>query len=654
MVDRQSLLAFVFFLALGPQAEAQGIDFSVQPLRDVPGAMFVNYIRITPTNKVLVLAFDGQQSFFVTAAGQPWLRGTGALRGSLAHKQLVNGVIVLGLSYVLGDNVYYDAVPDFPTVSVYVQKIENGAAGFLCTDARSFTVSNGDPLASFRGAFPSADGTFYFTGVRTGATPTSGVYSSHEKMCQFTEVFKTDPAFQILQVWKETSGSFLAERAPVNPTILETEIVRYASTGTVTVLFSSTPANKPQTLTATGCCTLVADPSNGNAVVAYKAIDGKDHAVLLAGETTKEVHLREPSGALEPVSIKGDFALILGSQKNPNDTLYLANTATGQFAVIVDAQTVPAGTAAQALGFFKVDLDANGNTYFILTDTSGPKVFQATIKQTAIVPPPAVPSFTAQSVTNAAGPRVGIAVGTLQSLYGSNLLGLADKKAFIVNESPVIPTTLGGTRVLLNGQPLPVTFASDAQVNFIMPNDINDGTIVQLQVTAKDPSSTASTMLISEKVELVVKKSLPYFFMSGGLVIAQNPFTGEVATIEKPLNAYAVDGKLYITFYLTGLGRVLPASVEGLQPLPADTIARTLLTVSGLPAGGAIAYMGATPGFPGLYQLNVVLDNRSIQTDAKGNHKLSINLYFDGDPKPVMDAPFEVYIANPKSTETFR
>lgn len=647
---KNKLWLVLLFLVLVPTAQAQ-IEFTVQALSDVPNVIVLNYIRVTDKNiwADSVLNTGKRNPVMKGAADSSWLVPRGTLRSGLLPKTLDGGTIVQGSSVVMGSANYFNAVQAFkgpnggPLYGTISQKMENGIISQIC-DGSSFyiPVTSGVELNTFRGAVPNPDGKLYFSGRRTAGKSTTGIYSLNKGGtngdCEFSELFLTDPNFEILNIGKETSGSFIAERFPVGPKNLETEIVRYSPTGEMTILFSSNAASKPQTLVAAGCCSLVYDPTSQSFVVKYKSMDGKNHFSTIANGKTAELTAPDLSASwaqLEPLSLKGDWLLAIGAKTMANfDSFVLVHIPSSQSAIVYGPDKVPAGATAQAINAFRGDISDNGNVTFVL----GTKAYQANVKVTVpvvpVTPAPKLPKITKSGFVIAAGSKPGIAVGALQTVYGANLSGMPNKTKFALNSSATIPTTLGGTQVLLNGKPLPVSFVSDSQVNFLMPLDIEPGTLAQIQVTAKD---TTGVTLTSDKVELTVLKSLPCFFMAAGLVIAQNPFTGEVATAEKPLQRYAANGKIYATFYLTGLG-LKTETADGLQPLPADVIARTILTVNGVSVNDGITYIGGTPGFDGLYQLNVAID------DAGSD--LELNLLFDGSINPVMQNNFHLYVSS--------
>jgi uncharacterized protein (TIGR03437 family) len=83
----------------------------------------------------------------------------------------------------------------------------------------------------------------------------------------------------------------------------------------------------------------------------------------------------------------------------------------------------------------------------------------------------------------------------------------------------------------------------------------------------------------------------------------------------------------YLTIYASGLGAVNPTLVAGAVPptSPLSLAAGSVTaSIGGLPA--TVAFAGAAPGYPGLYQLNLVVP----PTVVSGTRALSI--YVNGEP----------------------
>lgn len=200
------------------------------------------------------------------------------------------------------------------------------------------------------------------------------------------------------------------------------------------------------------------------------------------------------------------------------------------------------------------------------------------------------PQFVApqQAAVNAASYRPGmLAPGGLFSIFGS---GLSSQVAS-AGKLP-LPTTLGGTQVLMNGAPVPLVYVSGEQINAQMPVDIPTGEPLTLTVMNGNAASNLVT--------LNVPPAAPGIFTSNGTqAIIQNP-NGSLNSSTSPARA----GETLVA-YLTGGGAVNSGSwtTGAASPsTPASVTAPYTLTFGTQPA--FVQYLGLTPGFVGLYQAN--------------------------------------------------
>jgi uncharacterized protein len=145
-------------------------------------------------------------------------------------------------------------------------------------------------------------------------------------------------------------------------------------------------------------------------------------------------------------------------------------------------------------------------------------------------------------------PPMTIAPGSLVSIYGANLTTGATVAADVRNA----PRRLAGTRVLINGEPAQIAYASPGQINLLAPPNLANAEVAV--EAAGSPRRTA---------QAAVARSTPGIF---------------VATLD---NGHA-------TLWATGLGG-----------------AQARVTVNGTAAN--ITYSGPAPGWPGLDQVNLQL-----------------------------------------------
>ena len=176
-------------------------------------------------------------------------------------------------------------------------------------------------------------------------------------------------------------------------------------------------------------------------------------------------------------------------------------------------------------------------------------------------------SFTAGSVVNAASFSARISPGALISIFGS---GLARKG--------------GNTLVEIDGAAVPVISASPFQVNAQVPLEVSAGTH---KLAVRSPYGSAE-----QNVE--VQETAPAIFLLDarqGAVVNQD---GKINTPSSP----ARRGQTVVV-YGTGFGAVTPRGGLSWTRQPVTALWQGLE----LPA----AFAGLTPGFIGLYQINILL-----------------------------------------------
>jgi uncharacterized protein (TIGR03437 family) len=222
--------------------------------------------------------------------------------------------------------------------------------------------------------------------------------------------------------------------------------------------------------------------------------------------------------------------------------------------------------ASQSFSAFVTDL-ASGGPSFDLSG-SAPASYSATRPQLSLTIAPQTAAFTAAGVVNAATFTSGIAPGGLISIFGTGLASAGGS----------------GATVDFDGAPSTVIFATPFQVNAEAPPSITPGAHV-LRVRSPFGSAT-QTVSVSAVAPAI-------FLLGDGVTAAVENQDYSINSLSNPLSR----GQTLI-IYCTGLGAVA-ADQSGLS----RTTAPVTAIVNGveLPA----AYAGLTPGFTGLYQVNV-------------------------------------------------
>ena len=208
---------------------------------------------------------------------------------------------------------------------------------------------------------------------------------------------------------------------------------------------------------------------------------------------------------------------------------------------------------------------------------------------------PGIPRVQPGGVVNAASNAASmpVAPGSYISIYGSSLAS-----GLTVATAP-FPTTLGGTQVLMGGQPLPLYFTSDNQINALVPYNMSTNATWQVLVTHDNAYSTPQPVVLAD--------GGPGIFLNaqgGGIAVGVKP-DGTQYLVGPSTPTTAGDA---LVIYCAGLGtvnqNVAAGSVSPGSPL---AIASNTVTaaIEGIPA--TVLYAGLAPGFAGLYQVNVVV-----------------------------------------------
>jgi uncharacterized protein (TIGR03437 family) len=203
--------------------------------------------------------------------------------------------------------------------------------------------------------------------------------------------------------------------------------------------------------------------------------------------------------------------------------------------------------------------------------------------------PPVIPAGAVVNGASFAG-QAPVAPGSLISIFGNKLAGpgAADRLP--------LPTTLGGSTAVLAGIAMPLLFTSDGQINAVVPYETAVNTTQQVILIRGSSTSVPQT--------LTVAAAAPGIFTADSSGKGQGIIFGPSGSLADP--AHPVKAGDVVVIYCTGLGKVSPAVPTG-SPAPvsplSNVVSQTSVTIGGIQV--APMFAGLTPGFVGLYQVNV-------------------------------------------------
>jgi uncharacterized protein (TIGR03118 family) len=218
------------------------------------------------------------------------------------------------------------------------------------------------------------------------------------------------------------------------------------------------------------------------------------------------------------------------------------------------------------------------------------------------------PVLTAAKVFNAAQPAGNIAPNTFVTIQGTSLA--ATKRTWQTSDfaNNLLPTTVDGVTVTVNGKPAYIYFVSPVQINVLTPVDMANSGPVQVVVTNNN--------LNSNTVSVTAQAVAPSFFLINSdkyiaATHANNSLIGPptlIANVTTP----ATPGET-IVLYANGFGMTNPAVANG-QIISTPVPLQSLPTVMFNNTPATVVYGGQSAS--GLYQLNVKVPTGLPDGDA--------------------------------------
>jgi chitinase len=205
------------------------------------------------------------------------------------------------------------------------------------------------------------------------------------------------------------------------------------------------------------------------------------------------------------------------------------------------------------------------------------------------------PQFTSDGVTNGASFAHGISAGEIATIFGE---GLGAGQGVVRARSVPLPTQLLSTMVTVGGIAAPLLAVANVngaeQINFEVPWEIVGQGSVEVVVTSNGASSPA--------VQVPAHVGQPGVFTVDGVnVVAVGGANQKLVTAASPAKAGQI-----ILLYATGLGPVTNQPRTGSPALSTALSSCTLpITVSIAGQRAHVIFSGLTPGYAGLYQINL-------------------------------------------------
>ncbi|MBN9662402.1 MAG: hypothetical protein J0H49_29655 [Acidobacteria bacterium] len=248
------------------------------------------------------------------------------------------------------------------------------------------------------------------------------------------------------------------------------------------------------------------------------------------------------------------------------------------------------------------------------------------------------PSYSADSIVNlASGERGRLAPNTLAAIYGKDLAPYARARVESDLRGNTLPYQLSGTGVMVKvgGLLAPVEYISPEVVIFLVPSELRPGTVSII---------LAHNLLSGPTIRVQLAPAAPaWFLMETGFVLARH--SGSMEWVDQAHPARPGES---VILYAAGLGDTRP--ILGFREFPRERVplaglGNLHLLIDGVEVPSErIGYVGLSPGFPGVYEIEVLLPgelgaNPELLVDLAGTVTESgIRLRLEPTP-PQPDAP---------------
>jgi uncharacterized protein (TIGR03437 family) len=192
-------------------------------------------------------------------------------------------------------------------------------------------------------------------------------------------------------------------------------------------------------------------------------------------------------------------------------------------------------------------------------------------------------------------PGTNVAPLEIVTLFGSGL-GPAALTTGVLDSTGRLATVLAGYRVLFDGVPAPIVYASDKQTSVVVPAEVSGRTFTQISIERNGAVTTLTTASVIQ--------AIPGMFTSDQSGTGQVAATNEDYQLNTPSNPAAAGS--VITVYATGAG-VMDRTVPNGTVTDANLLHPAIpvyARIGNLPAD--VLYAGSSPGIVnGGLQVNI-------------------------------------------------
>ncbi len=342
----------------------------------------------------------------------------------------------------------------------------------------------------------------------------------------------------------------------------------------------------------------------------------------------------------QPIAQMDPAALSLrGVQGGPKQLGYIAvsNRGLGAFTINSVTANTSAGSnwlnAAQAGGLVTVTCDPGslspgvyqGTVAVASNGVNGTQTVPVSFEVLAQAAPYAKYQGAVNNATYLGGDTLG--AGTIAAVFGEQFL-LGDP---VSASSLPLGASLGGVRVLVNDQPAPVFYVSYGQVNFLIPYDVATSGDAVVKVERAGQLGNGVTVPVAARAPRILRLGI------GDYGIVVNATDGSflvpaVRWFNSPPARPARSGET-IVIYAIGLGQTTPAVQNGAAApsSPLAEVPNVSVVFGGQTFDRGVSvtplFAGLTPGFVGLYQINV-----TIPEGVGGDDNMPLYLIVNGLP----------------------